>query len=291
MKKKYTETELNEFYNWIHESITTEEVNQHRLKELSSLVSGDEFIENRDFKSDLKSFLELAPKIYLPSTMIYTVIFSFQNDRLKVLLLNFDNTGYFSLPGGYVMKNETLDDASLRILRRRSDMEEIYLEQFYTAGNVSDSYEDAFVDKIKKIDENLPKDNWLSQRKIAVCYYSLIDESKVILKAKDILISDLIWADVQKLPMLMQEHELIINKAIKRLQSDMDEKLAAYNLLEEFFTMGELQKLYEVVFQKKFARNNFQRKMLSLDILERHEKQYTGKAHKAPYLYSLKKTQ
>jgi hypothetical protein len=69
------------------------------------------------------------------------------------------------------------------------------------------------------------------------------------------------------------------------LQSDLDEKLVGSNLMGENFTMNELQKLYEAVYQKKFVRTNFQRKMLSLGVLERLEKQYSGKSHKAPYLY------
>jgi hypothetical protein len=69
------------------------------------------------------------------------------------------------------------------------------------------------------------------------------------------------------------------------LQSDLDQKLVGFNLMGETFTMGELQKLYEAVYQKKLLRTNFQRKMLSLQVLERLDKQYNGKAHKAPYVY------
>ena len=59
--------------------------------------------------------------------------------------------------------------------------------------------------------------------------------------------------------------------------------------MSETFTMNELQKLYEAVYQEKLVRTNFQRKMLSLGVLERLEKHYNGKAHKAPYLYRFVK--
>lgn len=75
------------------------------------------------------------------------------------------------------------------------------------------------------------------------------------------------------------------------LQSDLDEKLVGFNLMSETFTMGQLQKLYEAVYQKKFVRTNFQRKILSLNVLERLEKQYNGKSHKAPYFVQVYKTQ
>jgi hypothetical protein len=63
----------------------------------------------------------------------------------------------------------------------------------------------------------------------------------------------------------------------------------AFNLLAETFTMSELQVVYETIMDKKLVRTNFQRKILSLDILERLEKKYSGGAHKAPYVYRLKK--
>jgi hypothetical protein len=53
--------------------------------------------------------------------------------------------------------------------------------------------------------------------------------------------------------------------------------------------MKDLQNLYETILGEKFRRNNFQRKMLSFNILERHEKLFDGSANKAPFLYSFVK--
>lgn len=82
-----------------------------------------------------------------------------------------------------------------------------------------------------------------------------------------------------------------VKKGLKRLRADLDEKLVGFRLMNETFTMADLQKLYEAVFDKKLVRTNFQRKMLSLNVLERLEKHYTGKAHKAPYLYKFIKNE
>ncbi|MEY4456517.1 MAG: hypothetical protein RLY15_781, partial [Bacteroidota bacterium] len=60
------------------------------------------------------------------------------------------------------------------------------------------------------------------------------------------------------------------------------------NLLPETFTMKELQQVYETVFEKEFPMNNFQKKILELNVLDRLEKKYTGSQHKAPYLYKFK---
>ena len=112
----------------------------------------------------------------------------------------------------------------------------------------------------------------------------MIDDAKVN-PITEVFFTEVKWFDVNKLPKTLYEHDAIIAKALKRLQADLDEKLAGSNLLSETFTMQQLQKLYEAVYQKKFVRTNFQRKILSMNVLERLEKQYGGGAHKAPYLY------
>lgn len=245
-------------------------------------------VSDIEFKTGLKDFLETAPNIYLPGVSIDTVIFSFHNDKLKVLLLRFGHTPYFSLPGGFIKKEENLDDAALRMLQERTGLENIYLEQFYAAGNNIRSSDAIIHETLKKFTGSLPPGNWLEQRFISVCYYALVDETKVEPKTEP-FVTEFIWADVNKIPKLLFDHKLIIKKALNRLQADLDQKLIGFNLMNETFTMGELQKLYEAVYQKKFVRTNFQRKMLSLNVLERLDKQYNGKAHKAPYIYSFKK--
>ena len=130
----------------------------------------------------------------------------------------------------------------------------------------------------------IPHSNWFAQRFVAVCYYALVDDTKVN-PVTEAFFTEVKWFDVNKLPKVLYDHDTIINKALKRLQSDLDEKLVGFNLMSQTFTMNELQKLYEAVYQKKFVRTNFQRKMLSLNVLDRLDKQYNGKSHKAPYLY------
>jgi 8-oxo-dGTP diphosphatase len=246
-------------------------------------------ISGIDMESELRSYSEQLTRLYLPSVAINTVIFSFNNEKLNVLLLRFSDTQYFMLPGGFVLKDESLDDASLRILRERTGLKNIYLEQFYTSGDTNRKNEDIVREKFRRLNVNIPENSWMSNRYISVCYYALIDETKVTPKITEFFITGFDWIDVQKLPPLLYDHQVIIEKAISTLQNDLDQKLIAHNLVNETFTMGDLQKLYEAVFQKKFMRNNFQRKMLGLNILERLEKRYSGESHKAPYLYKFKK--
>lgn len=242
-----------------------------------------------ELKTGITSYLEKAPKIYLPAVSIDTIIFSFVNNNLNVLLLRFWDTPYFALPGGFIEKEEDLDDAALRILRERTGLENIYLEQFFTSGN-NTRYKDDVVQKtLKKLGVDTPSGSWFEQRFISVCYYALVDETKVNPKV-EAFYSEFKWMDVRKVPKLLYDHNLIIEKALQRLQADLDQKLVAFNLMGPTFTMAELQKLYEAVYQKKLVRTNFQRKMLSLNVLERLEKQYNGKSHKAPYVYRFIET-
>ena len=86
----------------------------------------------------------------------------------------------------------------------------------------------------------------------------------------------------------MLDHAEIVAKALETLRTNLDQKLIGGNLLPERFTMQELQNVYEAILDTKLHRSAFQRKLLASDQLVRHEKRFTGKAHKAPYLYSFK---
>ena len=241
-------------------------------------------ISNNELKEITRQFLETAPDIYMPGLSVDAVIFGFHNDKLKVLLSHVGDASYFGLPGGFVRKDEDLDDAALRILQERTGFENIYLEQFYTSGKKDRSNEKMMKDLIEKVIGKGPEINWFRQRFVSVCYYALIDDTKVKPSA-EILFGEFKWFDINRVPKLIFDHNLIIKKALATLRSDLDEKLVGFNLVGETFTMNALQKLYEAVYQEKLVRTNFQRKMLSLGVLERLEKHYNGKSHKAPYLY------
>jgi len=131
--------------------------------------------------------------------------------------------------------------------------------------------------------------NWLLDRFITIAYYALINYSEVEPRP-DELSDSINWYAIEELPPLIFDHRQIVNKALITLKENLDRKLVGINLLPQKFTMKELQQVYEAVLGEKLRRTTFQRKMLSLDILERHEKLFSGKAHKAPYLYSFKRT-
>ena len=88
---------------------------------------------------------------------------------------------------------------------------------------------------------------------------------------------------------MMHDHNEILTFALEALRQNLDQKLIGFNLLPETFTMREVQELYEAVYDRPFATNNFQKKILDLQVLERLQKKYTGAANKAPYLYRFKR--
>lgn len=97
------------------------------------------------------------------------------------------------------------------------------------------------------------------------------------------------WYDVTDLPKLIFDHTAIVEKALQTLRNNLDQRLVGMNLLPQKFTMKDLQQVYEAILGKSLRRTTFQRKILSLNILKRHGKYYSGSANKAPYLYSFKK--
>lgn len=224
---------------------------------------------------------------HLPHIAYDSVVFGFSKGKLKILLMEYHATGWFALPGGFVLRDENLDDAVLRGLRERTGIADIYLEQFHTFGSLS-RYEPRVMKTILEANGfTVPSDYWLLDRFVTVAYYALMDYEKVTLNP-DSLSDSMAWYDVNALPTLILDHQVIVEKALQTLRFNLDRKLIGGNLLPEKFTMNELQAVYEAILGEKLRRTSFQRKMLSLEILERHEKRYSGKNHKAPFLYSFK---
>ena len=224
---------------------------------------------------------------YIPHIAYDSVVFGFSKGKLKILLMEYHATGWFALPGGFVRKSENLEDAVKRGLYEHTGLKEIYLEQFHTFGDTS-RFQPEVMRRILEANGHLiPENYWMLDRFFSIAYYALIDHEKVSL-TPDNLSDSIAWYDIEQLPQLILDHNAIVQKALETLRENLDRNLVGGNLLSERFTMNELQAVYEAILGEKLRRTSFQRKMLSLDILERHEKLFTGKSHKAPYLYSFK---
>jgi len=236
----------------------------------------------------LRKILEMPQTAYLPHIAYDSVIFGFSEGDLKILIMEYHNTGLFALPGGFVQLQENLNDAVLRGLNERTGLTDIYLEQFYTFGDFS-RFDPEVMRTLLEANGIVPDEGyqWMLDRFISVAYYALINYEDVTPKP-DALSDSCEWYPVNELPKLILDHQHIVEKAIQTLRDNLDRKLVGGNLLPRKFTMGELQNVYEAILGTKLRRTTFQRKMLAADVLTRHEKHFSGKAHMAPYLYSFK---
>lgn len=237
-------------------------------------------------KKTIKNFIIEGRDVFLPSLSLDCVIFGFHENQLKVLLLKMKNARQWSLPGGFIFKKEEVDKAAERVLKERTGLSEIFLQQFNVFGSPQRSDSNFHRRVLRKDGIELDAEHWLFRRFVTIGYYALVEYSHVNPKPDNF--SDFCtWRDVDDLPELMMDHREIVNSALRTLQLHLSYHPIGYNLLPVKFTMPQLQKLYETILNKKLDRRNFQRKILSYGILKRLRELKKGGAHKAPYLYSF----
>lgn len=225
---------------------------------------------------------------YLQSVSIDLVIFGFHENQLKILLLKNKDKKSWTLPGGFIYKAESLEVAAKRILSERTGLEDIFLQQFHVFGNPDRTKENK---RAELLEEQIGHDKiateikeWILSRFITVGYYALLEYTEVETRP-DIFSLDCSWHDHNALPALISDHDQIIASALSTLRQHLNYQPLGINLLPKEFTMPELQRLYETILNKSLDRRNFQRKMLSYNILKRLPVKRTGGAYKAPYLY------
>ncbi len=188
------------------------------------------------------------------------VIFGFDHDVLKLLLIkrNFEpQQGNWSLMGGFLKDNENLDQAAQRILCNLTGLKNVFLEQLHT---FSELHRDP------------------GERVISVAYYALlkIDDSD-----KDLTNTHgAAWIDIDKIPKLIFDHDQMVQSALSFIRHKSRFEPIGFELLPEKFTIPQLQRLYEAVFQEKLDNANFRKKVLSMKILKKlneKEKEFSKK--------------
>ncbi|MFN8250931.1 MAG: NUDIX domain-containing protein [Ferruginibacter sp.] len=174
------------------------------------------------------------------------VIFGFDENKLKVMLIRSDLKKYhgrWSLLGDLVGPSEDLDAAAYRILKQRTGLDDVYLEQVHTFGSVS---------------------RHPAGRVVTVAYCSLINVQHHKLR---ILENELHWHDVKNVTDLAFDHQDIFDTCYKRLQKRVQEHPLGFNLLPKKFSLRDLQNLYEAILGIKLDRRNFRKKFFSMDFL------------------------
>jgi 8-oxo-dGTP diphosphatase len=194
------------------------------------------------------------------------VIFGFDENTLKVLLIKSDLPEFqeqWSLLGDLVGLNEDLDSASYRVLKERTGLENLYLEQVQTFSAV---------------------DRHPAGRVVSSAYFSLINVKHYHLLQND---NELHWHPVSELQSMAFDHQLILKTCLMRLQEKVQQEPIIFNLLENKFSLRELQCLYEAVLDVKLDRRNFRKKFFSTGLLIDVNEMEENVPHRPGKLYSF----
>jgi 8-oxo-dGTP diphosphatase len=206
---------------------------------------------------------------YIGSISIDSVIFGFEEDQLKVLLIkrNVDkDSDTWGLPGGYVNFDEDIEHAAERVLEERTGVK-VYMKQFGAFG------------KVNRVPE---------ERYITIAYYALVKPGSYKLKrTKDDC--DVSWVNVYDLPKLLYDHNIIIEFALDNLRQRIRTEPIGFNLLPQHFPLLALQRLYEVILNTSFDKPNFRSKLLKMKLLIKLDEKQNGVAHRSAHLFKFDK--
>ena len=183
-----------------------------------------------------------------PNVSVDCVIFGFDGERLKVLLIdrgqeiNGKNSEekIYALPGNLIREDENLDNAAERVLDELTGLSDIFLEQFGSFGAPDRLTKEQDLEWLKSIRAE-PE-----ARVITVAYYSLIRADQYEIHASGFA-KEAFWYDIDDMPKLGFDHKDIIEKALTQLKFKRKNQPIGFELLPEKFTLGQLQKLYEAI--------------------------------------------
>jgi len=241
-------------------------------------------------QDDISEFVQHGDKHFLHHLSIDCVIFGYHERQLKVLLLKWKNADKWSLPGGFIKLDEPLEEAASRILTERTGLSQLFLQQFHTFGEPkrSERTEEDIAHLESVWRKKVPENHWLLKRTVSVGYYAVTEYSQVN-PQPDYLSEECTWHDVDNIPKLVFDHNLIISEALKALRIQINLQPIGYNLLSKKFTLPEIHDLYETIIGKALDRRNFSKKLLSLGIIKKLDEQKSIGAHRSPYLYKFDK--
>jgi ADP-ribose pyrophosphatase YjhB (NUDIX family) len=177
------------------------------------------------------------------------IIFGFDNNKLKILIgkRNMDpGRGEWSLYGGFVRSDESLDQAANRTLRELTGLRNVFMRQVGAFGNL---------------------DRDPGERVVSVAYYALInvnDYGERLRKQHEVE-----WVNIEDIPQMYSDHNQMVIKARKLMKQKMKTDPVGFELLPDLFTLTQLQRLYEAVNGEELDKRNFRKRIKDMDFIEK----------------------
>lgn len=197
------------------------------------------------------------------------IIFGFDEGKLKILIgrRKMDpGRGEWSLYGGFVSTDESVDDAASRTLYELTGLRNLYMRQVGAFGNV---------------------DRDPGERVVSIAYYALInvkDYDNELRREHGVE-----WMDINEIPQLYSDHNDMVRKARKMMQQKLAQEPVGFRLLPSLFTLTQLQKLYEAVNGEELDKRNFRKRIKDMDFIEKTELIDKTGSKRGAYLYRFNK--
>lgn len=195
------------------------------------------------------------------------VVFTISDHRLRVLLVSRSREPYagrWSLPGGMVPIDEGLEECASRMLREKTGVHGVYLEQLYSFGEP----------------ERDPRG-----RVVSVSYYALVPPGR--LQGVALNGESLGWWPVDELPELAFDHDEIVRMAHQRLAAKLEYSTIALQFMGERFTLSELQSVYETILGEPLDKRNFRKRVRNLPCIEDTGERFRAGKHRPARLFRV----
>ena len=197
------------------------------------------------------------------------IIFGFEQNKLKVLIghraMN-PGIGEWSLYGGFVRNEESVDEAADRTLFELTGLRNVYMRQVGAFGNV---------------------DRDPGARVVSIAYYALInvkDYDEKLMKEHGVE-----WVNIEELPQMFSDHQKMIARARRLMQEKIRTEPISFQLLPSLFTLTQLQRLYEAVNGEEVDKRNFRKRIKEMDFIEKTELIDKTGSKRGAYLYRFNK--
>ena len=212
----------------------------------------------------MTTYYNINPKFYVS---VDCIIFGFDEGELKLLLLkrNFEPAkGEWSLMGGFVQENESIDAAAKRVLCELTGLDNVFMEQVGTFGNIS-------------------RDP--GERVISVAYYALINVNEYDRELVEK--HNAFWININEIPQLIFDHPQMIIKARELIKNQASNNPIGFNLLPELFTLTQMQSLYEAIYGEQMDKRNFRKRVATRYYIEKTDQIDKTSSKRGAFLYKF----